>query len=110
MAAAAVHAAREGAVASSGALLALLAHGVPTVAARTPYDDDVFTGTLQYAEAAAEPVAAALSALIDSPSAAVALSTAATARYRAQFAWSNVADGVLRALNKEHGNARLVTA
>jgi glycosyltransferase involved in cell wall biosynthesis len=109
-AAVAIHAAREGAIASSGSLLALLAHGVPTVAVRTPDDDAVFARALRMADDSTDAIAAALDALIGDPAAAAAQSSAARELYRDQFAWDRVAGGLLEALNKERPNARLVTA
>jgi polysaccharide biosynthesis protein PslF len=107
---AAIHAAREGAIASSGALLALLAHGVPTVAVRTADDDAVFADALQYAGDTPEAVASAVRTLIKRPDDARALSARAVALYQTQFGWDTVAAGVLRTLNKERTDARLVTA
>ncbi len=91
----AVHAAREGAIASSGALLALLAHGVPTVAVRTAVDDAVFDDALQYADDTPAAVADAVRSLACRPAAARLLSARAVALYQAQFAWDAVAAGVL---------------
>lgn len=108
-AAAGIHTLREGATASSGSLLALLAHGVPTVAVQTPGNHEVFAGALQYADGAAESMAATLRSIIDEPLHAAELGSAALACYREHFAWETVADGLLGALNKERLNARLVT-
>lgn len=109
-AAAAVHAAREGAIASSGALLALLAHGVPTVAVRTAGDDSVFSDAVRFADDSPEAVADAVRMLIDCPNDAGALSARTVALYQTQFAWNTVVAGLLRVLNKERTDARLVTA
>jgi glycosyltransferase involved in cell wall biosynthesis len=109
-AAVAIHAAREGAVASSGSMLALLAHGVPTVAVRTPDDDAVYASALQMTDDNTDAIAAALSALIGDPVAAAAQSARARDLYCAQFAWDSIAGSLLAVLMKERTNARLVTA
>lgn len=108
-AAAAIHTAEEGSIAPSGSLLALLAHGVPTVALRTRSDDPVFSGVLHYADDDAE-LAASLFALTSEPRCAHGLSRAATACYKTHFAWPIVASGVCETLTMEAEDARLVTA
>ncbi len=106
---AAIHAAREGSIASSGSLLALLAHGVPTVALRTRDDDDVFSGVLHYADDDAS-LASALHAVITEPRAALGLATSAIACYRSNFAWTTVADRIDDAVSRGGRHARLATA
>jgi glycosyltransferase involved in cell wall biosynthesis len=106
---AAVHAAREGSIASSGSLLALLAHGVPTVALRTPGDDPVFAGALRYADDAAG-LAPALRDLAHDTAGAARLSADATAVYDATFAWPAVAARLLHTLQIGSGDARLAAA
>jgi glycosyltransferase involved in cell wall biosynthesis len=106
---AAVHAAREGSIASSGSLLALLAHGVPTVALRTPDDDPVFGSALRYADDDAE-LAGALRTLAAEPRAAEHLSQAATATYGATFAWAAVAERLRHALQIGATDERLAAA
>ena len=108
-ASAAVHAAQEGSIASSGSLLALLAHGVPTVALRTPDDDPVFGSALRYADDDAE-LAGALRALAAEPRAAERLSQEATATYRATFAWAAVAERLRHALQIGATDERLAAA
>jgi len=106
---AALHAAREGSIASSGSLLALLAHGVPTVALRTTGDDPVFASVLRYAGDAAG-LAPALRELVHDPAEAAHLGAAATAAYDATFAWPAVAARLLDSLETGGGNARLAAA
>jgi glycosyltransferase involved in cell wall biosynthesis len=108
-AAAAIHTTEEGAIASSGSLLALLAHGVPTVALRTPSDDAVFNTALSYADDDAS-LALSLHAITTEPRCASGLTRAATACYRKNFAWPTVAGRLQLALHKERANARLATA
>jgi glycosyltransferase involved in cell wall biosynthesis len=106
---AAVHAAREGSIASSGSLLALLAHGVPTVALRTPDDDPVFGNALRYADDDAG-LAGALRALAAEPRAAERLSQEATAMYGATFAWAAVAERLRHTLQIGASDERLAAA
>jgi glycosyltransferase involved in cell wall biosynthesis len=108
-ASAAIHTAQEGSIASSGSLLALLAHGLPTVALRTPADDPVFDGAVAYADDDAA-LAAALHGLTTEMQHASGLSRAATDCYRNNFAWTTVATRLQLALTREHADARLVTA
>jgi glycosyltransferase involved in cell wall biosynthesis len=106
----AVHASREGSIASSGSLLALLAHGVPTVALATRFDDPIFDGALRYADDDEAGLTRALQRLLDEPAAGAALSHAAFERARACFGWPLVAERVEQALEGEPRDARLVAA
>lgn len=108
-AAAAIHTAREGSIASSGSLLALLAHGIPTVALRTTSDDAVFSGALSYADDDAT-LAASLHTVTTEARCANGLARAATACYLNNFAWTTVAERLQRVLHLEQPDARLVTA
>ncbi len=105
----AIHAAAEGSVASSGSLLALLAHGVPTVALRSRFDDPVFDGMLHYAGDDAE-LASSLLAFATEPQCADGISPAAATRYRLHFGWPTVARRLGEALRMEAADARLVAA
>jgi glycosyltransferase involved in cell wall biosynthesis len=106
---AAIHTAQEGSIASSGSLLALLAHGLPTVALRTLADDPVFSGAISYADDDAA-LAASLHTLTTEASCASGLGRAASDCYRNNFAWTTVATRLQPALCREHPDARLVTA
>jgi glycosyltransferase involved in cell wall biosynthesis len=108
-ASAAVHAAQEGSITSSGSLLALLAHGVPTVALRTRYDDAVFSGAVHYADDD-QALASSLHALVSEPRCATSLASAAAACYRANFSWERIADQVQHALVRRRTDAGLATA
>jgi glycosyltransferase involved in cell wall biosynthesis len=108
-AAAAIHTAQEGSIASSGSLLALLAHGLPTVALRTLADDPVFSGAVTYADDDAA-LAASLHTLTTETRCASGLGRAAADCYRENFAWTTVAQRLQLALCLEHPDARLVTA
>jgi glycosyltransferase involved in cell wall biosynthesis len=103
----ALYVTRHGAIPSSGSLLAMLAHGVPVVAVRTPHDDDVFAGALHYADDNDRAVAAALRALVDEPAAAASLVSAGLSRWRSEFGWDRVADGLLSALEPEMEGSRV---
>ena len=105
----AIHTAEEGSVASSGSLLALLAHGVPTVALRTRFDDPVFDGVLHYAGDDAG-LASSLLALATEPQCADGMSPAAATAYRLNFGWPTVARRLGEALRMEAADARLVAA
>ena len=94
---AAVHAVADGSIPSSGSLLALLAHGVPTIALRTPADDDVFNGAMEFVDDEAG-LAGALRALLREPAAAGKLTAAATDCYRVNFAWTTAAGRLQTAL------------
>ena len=108
-ASAAIHTAQEGSIASSGSLLALLAHGLPTVALRTGADDPVFSGAVSYADDDTA-LAAALVAVTTEAGCASVLSRAAAECYRNNFAWTTVATRLQLTLAREHTDARLVTA
>jgi glycosyltransferase involved in cell wall biosynthesis len=94
---AAVHAPHEGSIPSSGSLLALLAHGVPTIALRTAADDDVFRDALIFADD--EPaLAKALREIVREPQTAKRLESDAQACYQTNFAWATAADRLQQAL------------
>jgi glycosyltransferase involved in cell wall biosynthesis len=96
-AAAAVHTPREGAIRSSGSLLALLAHGVPTVALRTPYDDAIFADAVRFVDDE-RSLGAALLALSTQADARNQLAAAAARCYDVNFAWAIVAERLQRAI------------
>ena len=108
-AAAAIHTTAEGSIASSGSLLALLAHGIPTVALRTHADDAVFDGAVTYADDDVS-LASSLHTITTESRCANGLTQAATACYRTHFAWPTVADRIAHALYGERTDARLATA
>lgn len=93
----AVHAAREGAIASSGSLLALLAHGLPVLAVRTAHDDPIFNGAVRYVDDGAA-LLAALREVVADPATGDELAAAALERWRSTFHWDRVAAGIVSAL------------
>lgn len=93
----AVHAAREGAIASSGSLLALLAHGLPVLAVRTANDDPIFAGAVRYVDDGAA-LLAALREVVADPAGTAELAAAGFERWRSTFRWDRVAEGIVTAL------------
>jgi glycosyltransferase involved in cell wall biosynthesis len=93
----AVHVAAEGSIPSSGSLLALLAHGIPTVALRTEFDDRIFEDAIAFSDDDGE-IARSLDALLSQPTKARRLSDAARVCYQTNFAWPMAADRLSRAL------------
>jgi glycosyltransferase involved in cell wall biosynthesis len=80
---------REGPVASSGSLLALLAHGMPILAVRGEQSDPRFADAVAYCEPAPSALAAAISGLIDRGTAE--LGERAVQAYRRDFDWNAIA-------------------
>jgi glycosyltransferase involved in cell wall biosynthesis len=78
--------------------LALLAHGVPTVALRTPYDDAVFDGAVAVA-ADESQLAVRLQSLLGDLAARRTLGAAAAACYAENFSWTTVAGRLRRSLD-----------
>jgi glycosyltransferase involved in cell wall biosynthesis len=97
-AAVAIHAAREGSVRSSGSLLALLSHGVPTIALRTPYDDEIFADAVRFVDDQSSSLVAALLALTTETRASNELTAAGVRCYGANFGWPIAADRLQLAL------------
>jgi glycosyltransferase involved in cell wall biosynthesis len=86
----AITALMEGAVASSGSLLALLAHGLPLLAARTPHDEPVFDGALAYSSDDPEAMLDAALGILRSPDGGAELGRRARSRYERQFRWDEI--------------------
>jgi glycosyltransferase involved in cell wall biosynthesis len=90
-----IHTASEGATRSSGSLLALLAHGVPVVAARTEGDDDCFADSLTYADDNPIALANAIASLVREATFAEETGRRAQERYFADFDWRAIASTVI---------------
>jgi|GEM_PF-2499408 len=91
----ALHTAEEGSIPSSGALLALMAHGLPIAAAMTPYDLAPLTECqlrLPAEPAAfAEGVARLLTGAVDGP----AMGDRARAIYERRYGWREIAERIV---------------
>ncbi|MGZ3574237.1 MAG: glycosyltransferase family 4 protein [Vulcanimicrobiaceae bacterium] len=90
-----IHTAYEGSTRSSGSLLALLAHGVPVVAARTEHDDKCFDGLVTYAGVDPSALARAIVALAESPHIAEEFGRRAREEYRTAFDWRALTNAVV---------------
>lgn len=88
---AAIHTTMEGTTRSSGSLLALLAHEIPIVAARTVFDDACFDDILIRVGDEPDDIARALRTLAMKPQEASDLGSRAAATYRKLFDWRAVA-------------------
>jgi len=99
----AVHALVEGATCSSGSLLAVLAHGVPLLAVRTPRDERAFDDIASFTSEDPDAMLDDALALIRSRDAGAALGRRARERYERDFAWERIAE---RALTIPFGAAR----
>jgi glycosyltransferase involved in cell wall biosynthesis len=95
---AAVHAAREGVIASSSALLAALAHGVPVVAVATPHDESRFREVVALTEADPRMMAEEALVLAQGGERAMDLSRKGRAFYRDAFSWDDITRRALDAL------------
>lgn len=91
---AAVHTAAEGSTRSSGSLLALLAHGIPVVAARTAFDDPCFDDVIIHAEPQPHALAEELFALAADNEHAARLGERAACKYRTDFDWRVLAQSL----------------
>lgn len=91
----AVHALFEGAISSSGSLLAALAHGVPLLAVRTPRDERAFDDVASFTTEDPEAMLDDALALVRSPDGGRALGRRARDRYERDFAWQRIAERAL---------------
>jgi len=103
---AAVHAAEQGAVASSGALLAVLAHAVPTVVVSTPFDDRAFFECAIFARPEPAAIADALAGILSDRARAAALGSLGQTLYERRFRWERSAGAALAHLAREERFAR----
>jgi len=94
-----LHTAVEGAITSSGALLAALAHGLPTIAARTAHDEACFARAVVFAEPTAADLANACARLLADRGAASALAISARRLYDDCFGWGRIASAIESALS-----------
>ena len=106
----AVHAAEEGAIASSGTLLAAFAHGVPVAAVRTNDDDPRFTDLVAFAQAGAGSLATVLRRMLDDGTYAQGLAERARRFYRMHFDWDVIAAGALAHLDGVRGLSYAIRA
>jgi glycosyltransferase involved in cell wall biosynthesis len=88
----AVHALYEGAISSSGSLLAVLAHGIPLLAVRTPRDERIFESLAVFTSEDPDAMLDDALALIASSDGGAALGRRARARYESDFAWRSIAE------------------
>jgi glycosyltransferase involved in cell wall biosynthesis len=87
----AVTALLEGTVSASGSMLALLAHGLPVLAARTPHDEPAFDGVVAFtSDEPAEMLDRAFE-IMRSADGGAELGLRARARYERDFRWDNIA-------------------
>lgn len=87
----AVTALLEGAVSSSGSLLALLAHGLPLLAVRTPHDEPAFEGVVTFTSDDPSTMLDAALAIVGSPDGGTELGRRARAHYERDFRWDEIA-------------------
>jgi glycosyltransferase involved in cell wall biosynthesis len=87
----AVTALLEGAVASSGSFLAMLAHGLPILAVRTPHDEAQFRDLVAFTSEEPSSMVEAALEIVQSPDGGVALGRRARAHYEREFRWSDIA-------------------
>jgi len=99
--------AREGCTGSSGSLLALLAHEVPIVAARTDHDDVRFASVVAQVDANATALGKQLVAFANDRAGAAELGKRGAALYHSDFNWSAVGRGLV---NGTAGGARASVA
>ncbi len=99
----ALHALFEGAISSSGSLLAVLAHGVPLLAVRTPRDERAFDDLAAFTSEDPETMLDDALALLSSPDGGAALGRRARERYERDYAWDRIAE---RALDLSFGAVR----
>jgi glycosyltransferase involved in cell wall biosynthesis len=93
----AVTALYEGAIASSGSLLAALAHGVPLVAVETPRDEPAFHEVVTFARHDAAALLAAALRIIRPPDGGRAIGARARTHYARHFGWDQIAARALDA-------------
>ncbi|TAM73590.1 glycosyltransferase [bacterium] len=85
----ALHTAEEGCIPSSGALLCLMAHGLPIVAAATPHDVAPLTEAVH--SASPQALASAMASLLCGTLDGIALGSRAREIYESSFGWREVA-------------------
>jgi glycosyltransferase involved in cell wall biosynthesis len=91
----AVTALLEGVVSSSGSLLALLAHGLPVLAVRTPHDEPGFDGVVAFTSDDPSVMLDAALAIVSAPDGGADLGRRARARYERAFQWHDIAQRAL---------------
>jgi polysaccharide biosynthesis protein PslF len=106
----ALHLPREGTIASSGSLLAQLAHAVPVVATSAHGDDPRLRAVVVPAAADGDALAATVATLLRDRDAAERRGAAGARLYRNAFGWSIAARTMLRALIDEVSHGRVVPA
>jgi glycosyltransferase involved in cell wall biosynthesis len=104
---ASIFTAREGCTGSSGSLLALLAHEVPIVAARTDHDDARFASVVAQVDANPQALGEQIVAFARDRDAAGELGKRGAVLYRSDFDWSAVGRGLV---NGAAGGARASVA
>ena len=87
----AIYATTDGVSGSSGSLLALLAHGLPIVAAGTPAEEGAFNDVVIHTGEDANAIAEGVVRLITRPDDARDLGMRAMSRYRDAFGWASAA-------------------
>jgi glycosyltransferase involved in cell wall biosynthesis len=90
-----LHALFEGTIASSGSLLATLAHGVPLLCVRTPRDERAFEDSAAFTSEEPEHILADALAIVTSPDGGRALGDRARAHYERDFSWDRIAERAL---------------
>lgn len=106
----ALHLAREGTIASSGSLLALLAHALPVVATEADGDDARLRAVVTSGGADGASLAAAIASLLRGRDAAERAGAAGARLYRDAFAWSATAETMVHALSDEVSHGRVAPA
>ncbi|HEY8313073.1 MAG TPA: glycosyltransferase family 4 protein, partial [Candidatus Baltobacteraceae bacterium] len=94
-----LHAAEEGLISSSGALLAAFAHGVPVVGARTQTDEAMLLQATLPALSDARDIARVVTSALDDTASRVRAGTLGRQLYRGQFEWAHIAELTARSFN-----------
>jgi glycosyltransferase involved in cell wall biosynthesis len=87
----AVTALLEGAVSSSGSLLAMLAHGLPLLAVRTPHDEAAFEDLVAFTADDPSAMLDAALTIIEAADGGAELGRRARSRYERDFRWDEIA-------------------
>lgn len=91
----AVHALYEGAISSSGSLLAVLAHGVPLLAVRTPRDEPLYAELATFTSDSPSAILDDALALLATPDAGAARGRLAREIYERDYGWDRIAERML---------------